>query len=365
MASNTKVVLENTTDGYLAEGTSIRGGYFVIDSLANIATNYPRIAVEGSLCYCQSDDKFYVYNGSSWEEMKTGGSGIFPNKFLPTIRTSKVFNHHWKQKTWSGYSGPTRDSIWTDGIDIYVSNGSSQYVLDKSTSTWNVKTWYGLTEFYQEHIWTDGENIYYSYGSSQYVLDRKTSTWNPKTWDGSLTSFDVRRSNTAQYPWSDGENIYYKNSSKYYYLDKTNYTNYAWVEMTWNGISSIYYDNSIWTDGIDIYYSNSSNQYVLDKSTKTWYPKTWIAITWTIEGTSTIPHGSLIWTDGNKIYSSFGSSQFVLDINTSEDVMCKPTIGIDFKTQIINAPQSLTTYEIDNILDDVFNVSYYEDALDD
>ena len=26
--------------------------------------------VEGSLCYCQAEDKFYQYNGSAWEEVK-------------------------------------------------------------------------------------------------------------------------------------------------------------------------------------------------------------------------------------------------------------------------------------------------------
>ena len=66
-------------------------------------------------------------------------------------------------------------AIWTDGTNIYYSNGTNQYVLDVATSTWSVKTWTGFTSFNGSQIWTDGTNIYYSGASTQYVLIPKKS----------------------------------------------------------------------------------------------------------------------------------------------------------------------------------------------
>lgn len=61
MAVNTKMPLTNTADGYLCEGTDIRGGYFTIDAIANISS---KITQPGSLCYCTGDSKFYQFNGT-------------------------------------------------------------------------------------------------------------------------------------------------------------------------------------------------------------------------------------------------------------------------------------------------------------
>ena len=70
MAVNTKMPLTNTADGYLCEGTDIRGGYFVIDKTENIPST---IAKTGSLCYCTDDSKFCQFDGTTWVEAKLGG----------------------------------------------------------------------------------------------------------------------------------------------------------------------------------------------------------------------------------------------------------------------------------------------------
>lgn len=69
MAYNTNVVLENSADGYVAEGKSIKGGYFVIDALANIP---PALNVKGAKCYNQADGKTYIYNGFAWVRVFSG-----------------------------------------------------------------------------------------------------------------------------------------------------------------------------------------------------------------------------------------------------------------------------------------------------
>ena len=170
----------------------------------------------------------------------------------------QMFNNTWTVKTWSGLTTFDGVRVWTDGENIYYSNGTEQYVLDKSTSTWSEKVWSGLTNFDGSKVWTDGENIYYSNRSStpiQYVLDKSTSTWSKKVWRG-LTYFygsDV---------WTDGDNIYYSEGSIQYVLDKATST---WTTKTWNGYR-YFTGRHIWTDGDNIYYSEGSNQYVLVKS---------------------------------------------------------------------------------------------------
>ena len=204
----------------------------------------------------------------------------------------------WEQKTWSGLPPFSGTYVWTDGTNIYYSNGSTQYVLDKTTSTWSTKTWHGSTSFSGTNVWTDGTDIYYSDSGLQYVLDKSTSTWSAKTWSG-LASF------TGANVWTDGTDIYYSNGSTQYVLNKSTST---WSAKTWSGLTS-FYKGGVWTDGTDIYYSSSTTQYVLDKTTSTWSTKTWNGLTYF--------GGGGVWTDGTDIYYSFESTQYVLDKTTS------------------------------------------------
>ena len=205
----------------------------------------------------------------------------------------------WNPKTWSGLSSFDGYGIWTDGNNIYYSNGSDQYVLNKDTSTWTPKTWNGFTNFYGNHVWTDGDNIYYSYGNNEYVLNKDTSTWTQKTWIGitSLSSF------RAIYIWKDDDNIYYSYNSAQYVLNKSTST---WTPKTWGGITS-FIGQYIWTDGENYYLSRGNGgQYVLNKSTGTWTPKTWVSI-------PNAFYGHYIWTDGENCYFSNGGVQYELE----------------------------------------------------
>lgn len=215
-------------------------------------------------------------------------------------KVDKKYEVNFELKTWNGLTIFFGENIWTDGENIYCSYDSTQYILNKATSTWVTKTWNGLTDFGGDHVWTDGENIYFSFNQQQYVLDKSTSTWSAKTWNG----FSVDQ---PKYIWTDGENIYYSLQAprRQYVLDKSTST---WNEKTWNGLDDFQGDQ-IWTDGEDIYYSNNNTQYVLDKSTSTWSTKTWYGLT--------SFQGRCIWTDGEKIYCSAWLNQYVLDKSTS------------------------------------------------
>ena len=201
--------------------------------------------------------------------------------------------HNWLAKTWAGLTSFVGTNIWTDGDNIYYSAGSTQYVLNKDTSTWTPKVWNGFTSPNGANVWTDGDNIYYSTGSTQYVLNKDTSTWIEKTWAG-LTSL------SGIFIWTDGDNIYYSAGSTQYVLNKDTST---WTPKVWNGFTSPNGAN-VWTDGDNIYYSASSTQYVLNKDTSTWIEKTWAGLTSFV--------GTNIWTDGDNIYYSNDTDQYIL-----------------------------------------------------
>ena len=179
------------------------------------------------------------------------------------IKSIDIGAKEWQTKTWSELTNFRGVWIWTDGANIYCSNGANQYQLDKATSTWQTKTWSGLTNFHGQWIWTDGVNIYYSSGtggSYQYQLDKATSTWQTKTWSG-LTNF------SGDNIWTDGANIYYSNGTWIQYqLDKATST---WLSKDWQGIVDLahFYGNEIWQDnGGTIYFSNEEAQYELTPS---------------------------------------------------------------------------------------------------
>ncbi len=161
----------------------------------------------------------------------------------------------WDDKIFSGLASVAGQYIWSDGTDTYYSNGTAQYVLNKSTSTWSVKTWTGLTSFYGLYIWSDGTDTYYSNGASQYVLNKTTSTWSAKTWTGATSFY---RANV----WTDGTDIYLSEGNSQYVLNKTTST---WSAKTWTGLTS-FYGQYVWTDGTDIYITTSSVQKVLNSA---------------------------------------------------------------------------------------------------
>lgn len=259
------------------------------------------IGVDGEYESIKAED-YFVLN-----KQKTSNAGKYmkidnEGNIVPLEASEKIDKYYrvsgWDPKTWNGLTNFSRNNVWTDGENIYYSDISGQYVLEKNTDTWNTKIWNGITDCTGLYIWTDGDNIYYSVNSTQYVLDKTTSTWSEKVWDGLISFF-------GDSVWTDGSNIYYSDSSDQYVLDKSTST---WNTKTWTGLTN-FDAQYIWTDGVNIYYSYYGSQYVLDKSTSTWSAKTWT-------GLSSFS-GHCVWTDGTNIYYSYASQQYVLNVTTS------------------------------------------------
>lgn len=257
-----------------------------------------------------------AYSDNTIQSNKEYYYGIFPYDTNGYVRYTKVVHvsvgdvYHepdrWVTKTWNGLASFDPEYIWTDGDNIYYSNDTDHYVLDRETSTWTPKTWNGLSSFYGNQIWTDGEHIYYSaYSSSdpnygQYVLDKATSTWTGKVWNGGqISSWNVLQ---GRYIWTDGENIYFGTTSV------LNKATDSWEYKAWTGNNTTIRPN-LWKEGEHYYYSNNSTQQVLDKATSTWSSKTWYGKTSFL--------GQNVWTDGVTIFYSQDGAQYTLNVETN------------------------------------------------
>ena len=61
---------KNDTDGYLLDAKNVKGGYLSIDTLANLQSFSLSTKEAGSFAYVRENSKFYIYDGTSWQETK-------------------------------------------------------------------------------------------------------------------------------------------------------------------------------------------------------------------------------------------------------------------------------------------------------
>jgi signal peptidase I len=261
----TKTITQNGTytassdnaDGYSEVSVDVSNSYTVQDE-GKVVSNGALVA-QGSDTATENGTVDTTLIGSLTVNVESGGEIPKQKSTKPALSGREVYSSTWSAKTWSGLTSFNGRYIWTDGDNIYYSNGSDQYVLNKLTSTWSVKTWNGLSSPDRQYIWTDGDNIYYSNGYNQKVLDKSTSTWSDKTWTGYTSFYGYRI-------WTDGDNIYCSSSydNLYSVLDKRTS---AWATKKWYGLTSFSGDY-VWTDGDNVYYSDPSYQYILNKQSK-------------------------------------------------------------------------------------------------
>lgn len=76
---------------HLTDAHYVKGGYFVVKDIATrndlIVANdtVDGTIVKGSLCYCQENDKFYIYNGIAWAEKDFSEGGGIQQETDPTV----------------------------------------------------------------------------------------------------------------------------------------------------------------------------------------------------------------------------------------------------------------------------------------
>lgn len=271
-------------------------------------------------------------------------------------------NSTWQPQPWSGLDDFLGRNIWTDGTNIYYSNGAQQYQLDKAKSTWSTKEWHGLTNFSGVDIWVKDNEIYYSSGSEQYILTAPDQwvkfqwdtsgykyvygqdIWTPRNsglggwyyshdtdqyllnfqkwaktrWSGSLSSFQGRNT------WSDGQNVYYSEGTKQYQFIAN--PTFRWETKQWKGLGSFNGEN-VWQQGQNIYYSEGTKQYQLDLfHASKWETKQW-------KGLDNF-NGVDVWTDGTNVYYSSGTQQYYL----KKEIPSQYNVWTDLKRVQIDTP---------------------------
>lgn len=203
--------------------------------------------------------------------------------FADTTITAVQYQIEFRSIKWNNDVRMSGAGTWTDGIDIYYSNGSTQYVFNKSSQSWAMMTWNGCNNIFGNRVWSDGKSIYFSNVNEQYVLDVGSHTWTKMTWKGieNYTAFQGLNI------WTDGSKYYLSYNSYNYVLDTSSHT---WSKITWKGLSRLEARN-VWNYNGNTYYVSGSNQYILNKSTNTWTSITW-------EGCSGF-YGNKLWSNGD------------------------------------------------------------------
>lgn len=141
---NTNII--NDTDQYLLDAKNVKGGYVVVGDTTERDGLPTATIVEGSLCYCQADDTFYIYHEGAWVEKEFGSTYVHPN---------------------SGVSAGTYKSV-TVNAQGHITNGSNPTTLagygitdayTKNEIYTKNETDQKLTEFVSAYITSDGGAI--------------------------------------------------------------------------------------------------------------------------------------------------------------------------------------------------------------
>ena len=215
--------------------------------------------------FCFSpEEKKWTYVGSLyasdiywWESRNVWSDGT--NLYYGLSYILDFENFTAKSCSFSGFTGNFRaEYLWTDGKDIYFSQGAIHLKLDIKTKTWSTMSWTGLTDIYSNKIWSDEYNIYWG---KEKKLNISEHSWEDFTWNNAPGTMD------GYYVWTDGKEIYHTYGSKgagsTYLIDsKTKtFTSVPIFDEVDHGVNG----GHIWTDGYDIYYTDT-----IDNEVKTY-----------------------------------------------------------------------------------------------
>lgn len=249
-----------------------------------------------SLPYSTSSSEKAFYGRYTW----TDGENVYWSQssthYILDKENSIWFRKIWFNTTlsWYGYD------VWTDGENTYLSNSTGHFIFIKDKDTWEGITWYGIDSFEGQDVWKHNGNIYCSNGTATYRLDTTTRTW-----------VTVISSDTVlgRYVWNlDGNayRSYYSNSTAYNHR----FTGSSWASQSWSGYYPQSGDDVYTYNGYTYYFcgnpattsSSSSNPLkrgsVYNPTTNTWDS----VIPTAYEGSSYF--GRDFWTDGDKCYIS-------------------------------------------------------------
>ena len=147
---------------------------------------------DGDNIYYSDENRQYVLNKTTntWETKTWYGLTRFTRGYIWELDNNIYYSDYsmqyilnrttdtWETMTWNITIG-NPENIWSDNNgNTYYSVGSDQYVLDKTTMEWKPNNnWKGLDYFDGRYIWSDGDNIYYSDGDRDYIRTKSLKTY--------------------------------------------------------------------------------------------------------------------------------------------------------------------------------------------
>lgn len=212
-------------------------------------------------------------------------------------------------KLWTGLNSFMGRYIWEYNNNIYYSNNTQQYRLERNSDKWTSISWGDYNKIFGSYIWKTKNNIYYSHENDHYILDSDHWAKITTPWTG-LTTFD------GNHIWSDGNNTYYSNytaingqvTSQQYSLNEQSL---EWIPITWNGFNNIKGED-VCTINNNIYYLSGGASYKLTIKSSTWEEVSLFT------GEQRSAYGEHIWHDGSDTYYSYGAEQFKFNNETSK-----------------------------------------------
>lgn len=240
-----------------------------------------------------------------------------------------TYGNDFEIKFWTGLNNFTGEYIWEYNNNIYYSNNTQQYRLERNSDKWTSISWPGYNKIIGSYIWKTKNNIYYSHQNDHYILkiypDSHVNWEQVTTWTG-LTTFD------GDHIWSDGNNTYYSNvdvisgsviSQQY----RLNEQSLEWEPITWNGFNKIAGEN-VCTINNNIYYLAMNNVCYKIKTESLTCEETSLFV-----GNPVDVYGKHVWHNGSDTYYSFYTEQYKFNniTNKFEEVtwVSRPDLGID------------------------------------
>ena len=222
-----KITGQNTADKKTWTGTltAFSAEYIWNDLLGN---TYFSNGSDGQHKLGYSSSQEYTWSAKTWSGSLTnperayiwddGTTTYYGSSYYLTGTT--VYNTDWATQSFTGTPSNFTPStgIWHDSIgNTYYSNGSTNYVFNKSTHKWTTKTWSGLTSFEGQDVWIDlVGRVFYSNGQQQYELNPLTSTWTAKNW--SVPSSGMLNQLKGRYIWKTDTDVHLSAGQYYQYI---------------------------------------------------------------------------------------------------------------------------------------------------
>lgn len=243
-----------------------------------------QVWTDGVDVYFSLDDQHYIFNSSnqSWEKtswiitddnnslsfLTFNGENVFSD-YSHNIYCRANDGYYYKfsrdgssyntRKYWfkvdfrygdkMPFSGLDPRYLWTDGMNIYYSDGTIKKVLDQDNHTWTNAAYTDEFNVLGHQVWTDGNNIFAFQGNA--VRKFVNTTWQDDTNNWMIPSGVILWGTNV---WTDGRNFYYD------YPNGGTFDHYKIFER-WGTTHEFekfssdrsYYSEFMWTDGKKIY----------------------------------------------------------------------------------------------------------------